>query len=45
VHDHASEALWEAYREPRFAPPARLLRMLQAGHLGRKSGRGFFTYD
>jgi 3-hydroxybutyryl-CoA dehydrogenase len=45
VHVHASEALWEAYREPRFAPPARLLRMLQAGHLGRKSGRGFFTYD
>jgi 3-hydroxybutyryl-CoA dehydrogenase len=45
VHVHASEALWQAYREPRFAPPARLLRMLQAGHLGRKTGRGFFTYD
>jgi 3-hydroxybutyryl-CoA dehydrogenase len=44
VHVHAAEALWEAYREPRFAPPARLLRMLQAGHLGRKSGRGFFVY-
>jgi 3-hydroxybutyryl-CoA dehydrogenase len=44
VHVHASEALWEAYREPRFAPPPRLVRMLQAGHLGRKSGRGFFEY-
>lgn len=44
VHVHAAEALWEAYREPRFAPPARLVRMLQAGHLGRKSGRGFFVY-
>jgi 3-hydroxybutyryl-CoA dehydrogenase len=45
VQVHASEALWEAYREPRFAPPARLVRMLEAGHLGRKTGRGFFTYD
>jgi 3-hydroxybutyryl-CoA dehydrogenase len=44
VHVHAAEALWEAYREPRFAPPPRLVRMLQAGHLGRKSGRGFYTY-
>ena len=45
VHVHATEALWQAYREPRFAPPPRLVRMLQAGHLGRKSGRGFFSYD
>jgi 3-hydroxybutyryl-CoA dehydrogenase len=45
VHVHAAEALWHAYREPRFAPPARLVRMLQAGHLGRKSGRGFFVYE
>jgi 3-hydroxybutyryl-CoA dehydrogenase len=45
VHVHAAEALWAAYREPRFAPPPRLVRMLQAGHLGRKSGRGFYVYD
>jgi 3-hydroxybutyryl-CoA dehydrogenase len=45
VQVHASDALWEAYREPRFAPPPRLVRMLKAGHLGRKTGRGFFTYD
>ncbi len=45
VHVHASEALFEALREPRMAPPPRLVRMLQAGHLGRKSGRGFYTYD
>jgi 3-hydroxybutyryl-CoA dehydrogenase len=44
VHVHAAEALWEAYREPRFAPPPRLIRMLQAAHLGRKSGRGFYSY-
>ncbi len=45
VHVHASEALWEALREPRFAPPPRLVRMAQAGLLGRKSGRGFYSYD
>jgi 3-hydroxybutyryl-CoA dehydrogenase len=44
VHVHAAEALWEAYREPRFAPPPRLRRMLEAGNLGRKTGRGFFDY-
>ena len=44
VQVHASEALWEAYREPRFAAPPRLQRMLDAGHLGRKSGRGFYPY-
>ena len=45
IHVHASEALWEALREPRIAPPARLVRMAQAGLLGRKTGRGFFSYD
>ncbi len=45
VHVHASEALWEALREPRMAAPPRLVRMAQAGLLGRKSGRGFFAYE
>ena len=44
VHVHAAEALWQAFREPRMAPPPRLVRMAQAGHLGRKTGRGFFVY-
>ena len=45
VHVHASEALYEKTREPRMAPPARLVAMRNAGLLGRKSGRGFYTYD
>jgi 3-hydroxybutyryl-CoA dehydrogenase len=45
IHVHASEALYGALREPRMAPPVRLVRMAQAGLLGRKTGRGFFAYS
>lgn len=44
VHVHASEALWDKLREPRMAPPPRLVAMANAGLLGRKSGRGFYDY-
>ena len=37
VHVHASEALYEKLREPRMAPPARIVAMKNAGLLGRKS--------
>jgi 3-hydroxybutyryl-CoA dehydrogenase len=45
IHVHASEALYEALREPRMAAPPRLVRMAQAGLLGRKTNRGFYSYD
>jgi 3-hydroxybutyryl-CoA dehydrogenase len=45
VHVHASEALYAKLREPRLAPPPRLVAMKNAGLLGRKSGRGFYRYD
>ncbi len=45
VHVHASEALWEKLREPRMAPPPRLVAMRNAGHYGRKAGRGFYRYE
>ena len=44
VHVHASEALYQKTREPRMAPPPRLVAMRNAGLLGRKSGRGFYSY-
>jgi 3-hydroxybutyryl-CoA dehydrogenase len=45
VHVHASEALYEKLREPRMAPPPRIVAMRNAGLLGRKSGRGFYEYE
>jgi 3-hydroxybutyryl-CoA dehydrogenase len=45
VHVHASEALWNKLREPRMAPPPRLVAMENAGLLGRKAGRGFYEYE
>ena len=44
VHVHASEALYEKTKEPRMAAPPRLVAMRNAGLLGRKSGRGFYSY-
>jgi 3-hydroxybutyryl-CoA dehydrogenase len=45
VHVHASEALYEKLREPRMAPPPRIVAMANAGLHGRKSGHGFYRYD
>jgi 3-hydroxybutyryl-CoA dehydrogenase len=39
------EALYTEYRDPNFAPVPMLRRMVAAGRLGRKSGRGFFVYE
>ena len=36
--------MFEEFREKRFAPPPLLKRMVLAGHLGKKSGRGFYSY-
>lgn len=40
-----AEIMFEEYRETRFAPPPLLKQMVQAGRLGRKNGRGFYSYD
>jgi len=39
------EAFYPVTLDPRAAAPPLLRRMVAAGHLGRKSGRGFFVYD
>ena len=39
------EALYAVTHEPRAACPPLVRRMIAAGHLGRKSGRGFYKYD
>jgi 3-hydroxybutyryl-CoA dehydrogenase len=38
------DSLYEELRRPEYAPPALLKRMIAAGRLGRKSGRGFYDY-
>jgi len=40
-----AESLYEEFKEPLYAPPPLLARMVDAGLLGRKTGRGFYTYD
>ncbi|KOU39446.1 3-hydroxybutyryl-CoA dehydrogenase [Streptomyces sp. WM6378] len=40
-----AESLYEEFEEPLYAPPPLLQRTVEAGLLGRKSGRGFHTYD
>ncbi|MCH5644995.1 3-hydroxybutyryl-CoA dehydrogenase [Gordonia sp. ABSL49_1] len=40
----AAESLYAEFAEPHLAPPALLRRMVDAGQLGRKSGRGFYSY-
>ena len=39
------DALYDEFRDPNYAPVPRLRRMVSAGHLGRKSGRGFYDYS
>jgi 3-hydroxybutyryl-CoA dehydrogenase len=40
-----SESLYEEFRDPASVAPALLNRMVEAGLLGRKSGRGFYEYS
>lgn len=39
-----ADAMYGEYKDPRYAAPPLLRRMVLAGHLGRKSGKGFYDY-
>ena len=39
-----ADAMYDEYKDPRYAAPPLLRRMVLAGHLGRKSGKGFYDY-
>ncbi len=45
VHKAVAMRLYEQLHDPRFAPPPLVDQMIAAGDLGRKTGRGFYTYD
>jgi 3-hydroxybutyryl-CoA dehydrogenase len=42
---YIANIMFEEYREPAYAPPPLLKRMVLAGRLGKKSGEGFYKYD
>ncbi len=39
-----ADGLFEEFKDPRFAAPTLLRRMVAAGHFGRKTGEGFYQY-
>lgn len=41
---HIADQMHDEFRDPLYAPPPLLKRMVLAGHLGRKTGKGFYDY-
>ncbi len=39
-----ADSMYDEYKDPGYAPPPLLLRMVEAGQLGKKSGNGFYSY-
>jgi 3-hydroxybutyryl-CoA dehydrogenase len=42
---YVAEVMFDEFREARYAPPPLLKRMVMAGQLGRKTGKGFYSYS
>jgi 3-hydroxybutyryl-CoA dehydrogenase len=45
INLHVANVFFEEFKDPAWAPPPLLKRMVLAGHLGTKSGKGFYEYD
>jgi len=45
INLHVAEVFFHEFRDPNMAPPSLLRRMVLAGQLGTKSGKGFYEYD
>ena len=45
VHYHACMAVYEETKDPAYFPPPLLKKMITLGHLGRKTGKGFYDYS
>jgi 3-hydroxybutyryl-CoA dehydrogenase len=45
INYHVANVFFDEFKDPKWAPPALLKRMFLAGHLGVKTGRGFYEYD
>jgi 3-hydroxybutyryl-CoA dehydrogenase len=45
INLHVANVFFEEFKDPKWAPPALLKRMVLAGHLGVKTGKGFYEYD
>ncbi len=44
IHRTVSLSMYEQLKDPRYIPPPLVDRMIHAGHLGAKTGKGFYTY-
>lgn len=42
---YIAEVMYEEFKDPKYAAPPLLRKMVTAGYLGRKNGRGFYDYD
>ncbi|GAA3027392.1 3-hydroxybutyryl-CoA dehydrogenase [Gordonia defluvii] len=40
-----ADKMYEEFKEPLYSPPPLLMRMVEAGRIGKKAGRGFYQYD